>query len=421
MRKSKAAALPRKPRPDFPLFPHSTDRWAKKVRGKVHYFGKASTDPKGEAALEEWLRVKDELLAGRTPRVKGDGLTMAELCNRYLTSKQGQLQAGDITPRTFHDYKGNCDRLIAAFGKTRLVSDLASDDFEALRIDAAKTCGPIALGNIVLRTRVLFKYALDSGLIDKPVRFGPTFRLPSKKTQRINRAAKGPKMFEAADVRRIIKAADAQLRAMVYLGVNCGFGNNDLGRLPMTALDLDAGWLNFARPKTGIDRKCALWPETVTALRAWLAIRQETAATAGLVFSTPGGQPWAKDTTYNPLSNAFALLLKDLGLHRNGLNFYALRHTFRTVADESRDQPAVNAIMGHADATMAGAYRERISDDRLLAVAEYVRGWLLGKPAKGNAPVSEPKAIVKPKARKAKGTPRRAEPAAEGFQLRIVG
>jgi hypothetical protein len=42
---------PKKPRPDFPLSIHKgTGCWCKKVKGRVHYFGKVSDDPKGIAS-----------------------------------------------------------------------------------------------------------------------------------------------------------------------------------------------------------------------------------------------------------------------------------------------------------------------------------------------------------------------------------
>src|SRR5207248_8746006 len=98
---------------------------------------------------------------------------------------------------------------------------------------------------------------------------------------------------------------------------------------------------------------------------------------AGLAFITTYGLPWAKDTADQTLAEEFGKLLRSLKINgRKGLGFYTLRHTFRTVADESKDQPAVDFIMGHEVPHMSAVYRETISATRLKAVADQVHKWL---------------------------------------------
>lgn len=374
---------PAKPYPDFPLFPHATRRWAKKIRGKLHYFGPWD-DP--DAALQKYLSQRDDLHAGRTPRIPKDGFSIRDLCNRFLTAKQRLLESGEITDRTFADYYRTCDRLVNAFDRQRLVEDLAADDFEHFRATLAKTLGPVALSNEIGRVRVVFKFAWDSALVDQPVRYGQGFRKPSKKTLRLARAKGGKRMFEADEVQSLIKTGSQPLTTMILLGINCGLGQSDCANLPHSALDLESGWLDFPLPKTGVERRCPLWPETIEALSEAIEQRPEPRreTDADLVFVTKYGNRWvrltekedAKDRTpIDSVSLQFRKLMNKLGLEGRRA-FYALRHTFETVAGESRDQVAVNAIMGHVDSSMAAVYRERISGERLQAVVDVVHDWL---------------------------------------------
>ena len=375
------ASKPKKPHREFPLFPHATGRWAKKIRGKFVYFGKWD-DP--DAALAKYLDQKDDLYAGRTPRKVGDGLTIRGLLNRFLTSKRLLVDSGEIGQRTFVHYHDTCERLKDAFGLTRLVEDLASDDFEHLRASLAKTRAPVTLGNEIQRVRTIFKYAYDACLVDRPVRHGPTFKRPSKSVLRKARNEKGSRMFEASEIQQLLSVASPQLKAMILLGINCGFGNNDVGTLAQKSLDLDGGWVNYPRPKTGIARRCPLWKETVVAIRKALVGRPvpKNPASTDLVFVTKFGHPWAKTTPSSPVGQETTKLLQSLDIHRPGLSFYALRHTFETIAGDSTDQVAVDHVMGHVDPSMAANYRHRIDDKRLRKVVEHVRKWLFAKPKK---------------------------------------
>jgi integrase len=369
---------PSKPYPDYPLTAHPAGCWCKKIRGKIYYFGPWS-DP--DAALQKYLEQKDDLHAGKTPRADPEALTVKDVANAYLNAKNEAVDAGELSARTFADYKQIMDSLVAGFGKHKLVATLDPQDFAALKNKLARKNGPPRMSTVVQVIRCAFKFAYDSGIIDKPMRFGPAFKRTSKKTLRLHRARQGAKLFTAEEIRRLLDAAGIPLKAMLLLAINAGFGNADCGRLPLSAVDLERGWIDFPRPKTGLPRRACLWPETVQALKDALAARPEPkkAEYAELVFLTRIGQPWDKGTSANPVSEETKKLLNRLGVNgRKGLGFYTLRHVFRTVADEARDQPAADFIMGHEVSHMSSVYRERISEARLKAVADHVRGWLFG-------------------------------------------
>ena len=151
------------------------------------------------------------------------------------------------------------------------------------------------------------------------------------------------------ECRTLIDAAPAPLKAMILLGLNCGFGPRDCALLPTDAVDLPNRMIEFPRPKTGVERRCSLWPETVEAVKDAIAKR-----------------PSARSESTSKL-------------------------VFRTIADGAKDQPATDYIMGHADDSMAANYRASIDDERLIAVTDHVRAWLISKSTSNTSRKPTPK------------------------------
>jgi hypothetical protein len=87
---------PAKPYPEYPLRAHALGYWCKKIRGRLHYFGKWD-DPDG--ALQKYLEQKDDLHAGRTPRRAQEALIIWDAVNAFLNAKkeQGRVRRADRT------------------------------------------------------------------------------------------------------------------------------------------------------------------------------------------------------------------------------------------------------------------------------------------------------------------------------------
>ena len=369
---------PVKPWPNFPLYAHPSGQWAKKVRGKTYYFG---TD--AEAAHKLYQAQKDDLEAGRTPKPPDDyRLTVKDMVNLCLTMKDSKLETGELQLRTYKEYKRCGRRLLRVLGRERLVEDLTPADFVKLRRDMTKTLkGLTSIKTDIRKMMVFFNFAYEDGYIDRPVRTGEAFKSPSAAALRRERAQKSERMFQAEQIRAMLAAAKPQMKAMILLGINCAFGNTDCAMLTKNKLDLEGGWVNFARPKTGVRRHCPLWPETVDALKVVLAQKESKHPEyKDRVFIVDKRKPKANHIDDGRrISKYFRMLLDSIGIPADSPNFYALRHTFVTIALQTRDREAIRTITGHGPTSgdMLNVYNEaEVADARLLAVSSHVRAWL---------------------------------------------
>jgi len=85
----------RKTRSDkFPLIHHSTGQYCKKIKGKIHYFGKDK-----KQALERYLEQAAFLHNGKAKMFKttNGNMTLKSLCNIYLQHQQVKATSAEIT------------------------------------------------------------------------------------------------------------------------------------------------------------------------------------------------------------------------------------------------------------------------------------------------------------------------------------
>jgi integrase len=365
---------PAKPYAGFPLFPHASGQWAKTILGEHHYFGKWDNL---QAALEKYNAHKDYLYARQSP--PSDHITLADVLNEFRNRKRQAVADGELTERSFEEYESVCDT-IATIGKQLPVEvvNLAKVRTKICKGKNGKRLSPTSQKRLLGIARMVFNFANEEmePPLAKPIRYRKALKLPPAKIIRQSRNEVGERLFSAEEIRGLLAIAKPQMKAMIYLGINCGFGNRDCATLPVERVDVSGGWHYYWRPKTQIARRCPLWPETAAALYAIIKERK-----SGLVFITKYGNPWEGKGRADPISYEFRKLVHELKIHRKGVTtFYSLRRTFETIGATTGEQLAVDYIMGHTPPAddMAAVYRQKTFNTPLLKVTDHVRGWLNG-------------------------------------------
>jgi len=253
-------------------------------------------------------------------------MTLKQLCDLYLHYQDSRVLVGDITAKHYNDLTYSLSRFMAFLGQGCRIENISTLDLQN------------------------YKRKLQSSY-------------PSIDRQNLHIGL---------------------MKAMIWLGLNCGFGCTDCSKLQWKNIDFKNNRVKLARNKTKIGRNLPLWPETIKALK-------EIPRSGALVFTTSKDHPWIRTTattndngepkyTYdNQITTKFSRLMKKVRIQTpKGTGFYTLRRTAATIAARSGDPFAVQRLLGHVDLTMATRYVQDVSEqtDRVI---ESSRRHFIGK------------------------------------------
>lgn len=293
----------------------------------------------------------------------------------FLKFKQKELDRGNIKPATIRGYRENARRFVALFGARTQLANIGPKQFQHAmqRITNAR---PTSQNTYMLGIEVIFNFCVRHGLLERRPDFGAYWSKFSKHNLddvRIQR------LFSREEILTMLAGADHHLKAMILLGISCAMNNGDVAELRKSVIDYGNACMNYRRVKTKVPRPLLpLWPETIEALKAAVAMRPKAADAEwdDYVFLTEKGKPYAHSPN-GYLSKKFGKFLKGINVHRAQCGFNTLRHTFKTIATNNRNnQVAVDAIMGHRPPGVGGNYLEFVDEEWIGDVSRSVHDWL---------------------------------------------
>ena len=350
----------------FPLTLHPTGQYCKKVKGKIYYFG---SDKK--QALERYLDQATYLHGCQNnlqqQKPTSDNMTLKQLCDMYLKYQYSKLQANALTASHHNEQIGSINKLMAFLGQNIDINNISTLDLQNYKRKIQKSQVSVCRLNLHISImKALFQWARKNDVLVNIPNIDAVSRGKIVHQEKFT--------FDPEQVNKLLSAADVKMRAMIWLGLNCGFGCTDCSELKWSDLDLVSARVKLARKKTGILRDLPLWPETVESLENIYRIGK-------LVFYTSRGNPYiqtllkpdgngnGKYTTLNTITTKFSRLIRKSGLDvPKGTGFYTLRRTAATIAARSGDPFAVQRLLGHADLQMATRYVQNVSKqtDRVI-------------------------------------------------------
>lgn len=287
--------------------------------------------------------------------VKDEHITVSSFLTRYLE----EYCKRTLRVTTFAGYKSVIeDHIIPELGNVKLV---------ALRADQINHLLSKKLDAELSNRFVEYIHGILKRSLNVAVKWGLLIKNPATMVTPPKPVYKIPKTWSMDQVKSFLEVLkDDRWAAIYYLGCGTGMRKGEVLGLPLSALDLDKGYLmviqtlqlvngklELLEPKTQKSRRMIVLPEFVKEALRTHFVRRSTISQSpswresGLVFTTDIGTPISPRN----LVRHFKSKLQQAGLP--DIRFHDLRHTTASLLLEKNVHPKiVSELLGHSTITL---------------------------------------------------------------------
>lgn len=159
-------------------------------------------------------------------------MTLKQLCDLYLEYQYLKVQAKALTAAHHDEQIKSLKKLISFIGPSRKIDEISTLDLQSYRRKLQKEYSTAHRMNLHISImKAMFHWATKNDVLS----FIPNIDAVSR--GRI--VHKQRQIFSSDLIRQLIIVADVQMKAMIWLGINCGFGCTDCAELKWRNIDFE--------------------------------------------------------------------------------------------------------------------------------------------------------------------------------------
>jgi len=185
-------------------------------------------------ALERYLAQATYLHGAQSliQKASNGKMTLKQLCDLYLQYQHSRVLAGNLTPKHYNDQIGSLHRLMSFLGQGCKIESISTLDLQNYKRKLQSSYASVDRQNLHISVmKSMFHWARRNDVLET---------IPN-----IDAISKGKVVhkemytFDSQQIRKLLSAADIKMKAMIWLGLNCGFGCTDCGKLKWKDLDFE--------------------------------------------------------------------------------------------------------------------------------------------------------------------------------------